>query len=75
MSKRTHAKKKTGIYKVAENSFEIEQAALDNQLIDLSDILTQAKALPATCDGQPAIKIIQIQPNSIYAQLGLENND
>ncbi|MES3039435.1 MAG: type II secretion system protein GspC [Bdellovibrionota bacterium] len=59
---------------LGENKFEIKQADLLKYTGDLSSVLMQARAVPAKRPGTGEIygfRILEIQPGSIFAQLGL----
>lgn len=65
-----------GVKKVSETRVVVSRDKLDSTLTNLDQILTQARVVPNFENGQPAgFKIIQIAPGSIYADLGLRNND
>jgi general secretion pathway protein C len=63
------------VKKVNENTFQLKKADLQAQLNNLPDLLRQAKALPAYDNSGNiyGFRITQIEPGSIYNQLGIEN--
>jgi general secretion pathway protein C len=66
----------SGIEQVSGNQFNIPRAEVDKAFQDMNSILTQARAIPHTENGQSAgYKLIQIVPGSIYEKLGLQNED
>lgn len=69
---------KTEVKQLAENQFEIQRADLNKYTSDLSSILMQARAVPAKRPGTGEIygfRLLEIQPGSIYTQLGLRPMD
>lgn len=65
-----------GIAQAAPNQYTVSKSKIDAALANFNLILTQAKALPHFENGTPAgYKLIQIEPGSIYAELGLKNGD
>jgi general secretion pathway protein C len=69
---------KGDVKKVSETDFEIKRADLMKHTADLSSILMQARAVPARRGGNGEIygyRIVEMQPNSIYTQLGLQVMD
>lgn len=65
------------VQKVSENEFRISKANLQTQLSNFNEIIRQAKALPAmdSSGNIYGFRITQIEPNSIYTQLGIINGD
>ena len=64
------------VEKVSETQFQIPTTAVQAALSNFNEVLTQARAVPNFENGAPAgYKLFQIVPNSIYAQLGLQNGD
>jgi general secretion pathway protein C len=64
------------IEQVAPTQFNLPRTEIDRALSDLNKILTEARAIPYSENGQPAgFKLIQIVPGSIYEKLGLRNED
>jgi len=66
------------VKKLAPNKFEISRQDLNKYTSDLSGILMQARAVPARKPGSGEIygwRLLEIQPNSIYTQLGLQVMD
>lgn len=66
------------VKKVSETEFEIKRADLLKHTSDLSSILMQARVVPARRGGSGEIygyRVVEMQPNSIYTQLGLQVMD
>ncbi|AUN97969.1 hypothetical protein C0V70_07580 [Bacteriovorax stolpii] len=58
------------------NSFKIKRAFRDNMISNMSEVLTQAKAVQITNpDGSLAFKMTEVVPGSIYSQLNIQNDD
>lgn len=67
---------KGGIQQEAPNNFTIARDEINKSLANMNKILTQARAVPYTENGNLAgFKLIQIVPGSIYTKLGLQNGD
>ena len=65
-----------GIEQVAPTQFNVSRLEVDKALSNMSEILTQARAVPNFENGVPAgYKLFQIVPGSIYSKLGLQNGD
>lgn len=65
-----------GIEQVSGSQFNVARTAIDAALADMSKVLTQARAIPHTENGQMVgFKLFSIVPGSIYDQLGLKNGD
>lgn len=61
---------------LAGNKFIVDQRAVLASTANLSQILTQARAVPYMEHGKIAgFRINSIAPNSIYAMIGLQNGD
>jgi general secretion pathway protein C len=61
---------------VGEHAYEIPAADLQNALMRLDELSTQARVVPAFKDGQAqGFKMFAIRPHSLYAKLGLQNGD
>lgn len=66
------------VKKTGENEYEIKRADLMKYTNDLSSVLMQARVLPARRGGSGEIygyRLVEMQPGSIYAQLGLQAMD
>lgn len=66
------------IQKAGDNKFEIKKSDLDEKLKDIQSILYQARAVPAKRPGSGetyGFRLLEIQPDSIYTQLGLQVMD
>lgn len=58
------------------NNFKIKKSLLNEQLKDLSVLLTQARAIKIeNPDGTLAFKLVEIEPGSIFSTLGVQNED
>ncbi len=58
------------------NNFKITKQYRDKMLSNISEILTQAKAIQITNpDGSLAFKMTDVIPGSIYSQLNIQNDD
>lgn len=58
------------------NRFTIKKSFRDDMLKDVSNILTQARAIQIkNPDGSLSFKITEIVPGSIYSKLNIQNND
>jgi type II secretory pathway component PulC len=67
--------KKKGI-KNEGNDFSISKSVIDEQLKDLSGLLTQARAIKiVNPDGSMSFKITEIEPGGIFATLGVRDED
>lgn len=66
------------IRKTSESEFEIKRSDLTKYTSNLSDILNQARAVPARRGGTGDIygfRLVEMQPNSVYSKLGLQVQD
>ncbi|MCB0369872.1 MAG: PDZ domain-containing protein, partial [Bdellovibrionales bacterium] len=69
---------KSIIAKKGNNKFELNRSDLENKLKDIQSILMQARAVPAKRPGTGetyGFRLLEIQPDSIYTQLGLQVMD
>ncbi len=58
------------------NSFKIKRSFRDNMITNMSEVLTQAKAVQMTNpDGSLCFKMTEVVPGSIYSQLNIQNDD
>jgi general secretion pathway protein C len=65
-----------GIRQVSDDRYEIERKVIDSTLGDLNRIATQARIVPSFKNGVAnGFKLFSIQPNSLYASIGIENGD
>jgi general secretion pathway protein C len=65
-----------GVRTVGPNRYEIDRNVIDSSLNDLSTIATQARIVPSFKNGVAnGFKLFSIQPNSLYASIGVENGD
>lgn len=72
----TGEEKNAVIQKSGDNKFEIKRTDLEEKLKDMNKILMQAVAKPAMRNGEIyGFRLLEIQPDSIYTQLGLQVMD
>jgi general secretion pathway protein C len=65
-----------GVRMVAANRYEIEKSVIDQTLGNLNVLATQARIVPSFKNGAAnGFKLFSIQPNSLYAAIGVENGD
>jgi general secretion pathway protein C len=65
-----------GVRQVADNRYEIDRNVIDSTLSNLNSIATQARIVPSFKNGVASgFKLFSIQPNSLYASIGIENGD
>jgi type II secretory pathway component PulC len=58
------------------NTFKIKRAFRDSMINNMSDVLTQAKAVQITNpDGSLCFKMTEIVAGSLYSQLNIQEND
>jgi type II secretory pathway component PulC len=58
------------------NSYRIKKSVRDNMLGNISEILTQARAIQIkNPDGSYSFKMTEIVPGSVYSQLGIQDGD
>ncbi len=58
------------------NKFKIKKTLRDNMLNNISEVLTQARAVKIqNPDGSLAFKMTEIVPGSVYSKLNLQNDD
>lgn len=58
------------------NTFKIKRQFRDKMISNMSEVLTQAKAIQITNpDGSLAFKMTEVVPGSIYSQLNIQNDD
>jgi len=66
----------SGISRISDNQRVVTQDTLRQQLQNLPQLLTQAKAVPHMENGQATgFRVTEIQPDSVFQQLGLERED
>ncbi|MBI2399776.1 MAG: PDZ domain-containing protein [Deltaproteobacteria bacterium] len=62
--------------KVAENSWVIDQKAVENSLNDMSRVMTDARLTPKTSGGRvQGFLVTEIKPRGIFDAIGLKNGD
>ena len=65
-----------GVRKTTENSYEVPRTVVDGALSNMSALATQARIVPSFKNGVAnGFKLFSIQPNSLYASIGVENGD
>ncbi|HET7753871.1 MAG TPA: type II secretion system protein GspC [Anaeromyxobacteraceae bacterium] len=65
-----------GVKKTAENAYEVPRNVVDGALSNMSALATQARIVPSFKNGVAnGFKLFSIQPNSLYANIGVENGD
>jgi general secretion pathway protein C len=65
-----------GIRKLADNQYEVKRSVIDGSLSNLNAVATQARIVPSFKNGVAnGFKLFSIQPNSLYANIGVENGD
>lgn len=65
-----------GIRKVGHGKFMVDQGMVTSSTENLSQLLTQARALPYIENGKTAgFKISEIVPGSLFEKIGLQNGD
>lgn len=58
------------------NTFKIKRQFRDKMISNMSEVLTQAKAVQITNpDGSLSFKMTEVVPGSIYSQLNIQNDD
>lgn len=58
------------------NNFKIKRAFRDKLISNMSEVLTQAKAIQITNpDGSLSFKMTEVVPGSVYANLDIQNDD
>ena len=64
------------IRRLADDRYLISRAEVDHQLENLSDVFTQARAVPNIESGKTTgFRLFSIRPGSIFDKIGLANND
>lgn len=62
--------------KVAENSWVIDQKAVEGSLNDMSRVMTDARLTPKASDGRvEGFLVTEIKPRGIFDAIGLKNGD
>lgn len=66
----------SGIQQKSMNHFVMSRAEIDAQMANISQVLTQARAIPHFENGVPVgLRLIQIVPGSLYDKAGIKNED
>lgn len=70
------SEKESGISKVSETEYTIEQEEINDVMGNLSKVATQARIVPSFKNGKPnGFKLFSIKPGSLYTKIGLRNGD
>jgi len=65
-----------GIRKVGDHRYEVDKKVIESALSNLNTLATQARLVPSFKNGQAnGFKLFQIQPGSLYSNIGIENGD
>jgi type II secretion system protein C len=65
-----------GIRKLAPNQYAIERSAVNSNMQNMSQLFTEIRAVPDLQNGtSQGFTLSEIQPGSIFQQLGLEDGD
>lgn len=68
--------KDSGIAKVSDTEYTIEQEEINDVMGNLSKVATQARIVPSFKNGKPnGFKLFSIKPGSLYTKIGLRNGD
>lgn len=74
--RRRQADNRKGIRQTGENKRVVPEATLRENLNNLPKLLRQAKAVPATRDGQKiGFRVVNIQEGSVFEDLGVKQGD
>jgi general secretion pathway protein C len=72
----TQSPSRAGVKKVSDSKYMVDQREMLASTENMSQILTQARALPYMEQGKTVgFRISEIVPNSIYEKIGLKNGD
>lgn len=70
------AMSKEGVRVVGKNTYEIDRKAINEQLSNPEVLAKQAQIVPNYKEGKShGIKLIGIQPSSVYSKIGIRNGD
>jgi len=65
-----------GVRRLASSQYSIDRTTLDSNLSHMGTLLMQIRAVPNLQDGSSnGLRLSQIQPDSIFQQIGLQNGD
>jgi type II secretion system protein C len=65
-----------GVHQLGPNRYLVSRATFDHDLSNLRSLLTQIRAVPNLQNGSTkGFRLSQIEPGSIFQQIGLENGD
>jgi type II secretion system protein C len=66
----------TRVRQTGPDSFIVDRRALTGAVDNTSGLLTQLRAVPEVTDGRPVgFRLFQINPESVFARLGIRNGD
>lgn len=70
------AAKAGGVRKVGPNKYLVERSTITNDMTNMSQLLTQVRALPVIENGTSnGFRLSEIQPGSLFEQIGLQDGD
>jgi type II secretion system protein C len=70
------AAKADGVRKLAPNRYAIQRATIDGNMKNMSQLLTEIRALPVLQNGATnGFQLSEIQPGSIFQEIGLQDGD
>ena len=65
-----------GIHRLSANRYVLDRATVDRNLKNMAPLFTQIRATPQMANGVASgFLLTEIQPNSIFQQIGLQNGD
>jgi len=68
--------KTDGVRKLAPNRYAIQRATIDGSMKNMSQLLTEIRALPVLQNGATnGFRLSEIQPGSIFQEIGLQDGD
>jgi general secretion pathway protein C len=72
----TDPKSSIDVRQLGPQSYEVSRRDLDVALANPSELLMQARVVPAMRNGEPnGFKLFSIRPGSLYGRIGLQNGD
>lgn len=72
----TDPKPSIDVRQLGPRSYEVSRKDLDVALANPSELLMQARVVPAMRNGEPqGFKLFSIRPGSLYGRIGLQNGD
>jgi general secretion pathway protein C len=64
------------VRKLGPNRYALDRSTVDSNIKNMSPLFTQIRATPQVEDGVPSgFLLTEIQPNSIFQQIGLQDGD